>query len=152
MNENRPQAPIERIETGTCVFGYFATEPELTRTEAGVPKFYARYRIPRHRREADGSVTRLEPDFRSMVAYWETAELAYEKFRKGDAFIAQGQVRVNSRTGKERFAAKRIGHNPADTPYEVDRSARPSAATAERAVLAPAASSASAVESESLSR
>ena len=91
----------------------------------GMPKVYARYGIEHYSRDPEtGITTRLEPTFHTFVAYWETAELVAARFRKGDSFIAQGTKNVNDKTGKERFEAKRIGHNASRTRYEVDRSPR----------------------------
>lgn len=117
-------SPGETITAESCVFGFFATEPQFTHTENGVPKVYARYGVERHRLEDDGSTTRLEPIFRSIVFYRDAAEVVRDRFRKGDLFIAQGQVKQNADTGKDRFEARRIGHNALRTVYDVDRTPR----------------------------
>lgn len=126
QNEMTPPASPEEpeLEPLKCVVGFIATEPELRDTERGVPRFYARFGVEETRQEPGGGSGRREVRFHSLVAYRETARVAYERFQKHDVFIAQGRTKVNPRTGKQRFEAEQIGHNAARTRYEVDRSAR----------------------------
>ena len=121
--DTQPQQPApDPIETVPGVRGFFATEPEFSHTDSGVPKVYARYGVERSRLEDDGTRTRLEPTFHSIVFYWRAAEIVRDQFQLYDHFVAQGEVRTNKATGKERFVAYAIGHNTLRTRYEVDRS------------------------------
>ncbi|MCH6470784.1 single-stranded DNA-binding protein [Sinomonas terrae] len=125
------------IHTQQSVSGFIASEPQLTYTAKGDPRFYARIGQEHYRREADGSFTELEPTFHDLVAYRATAERAYERLAKGDSFVAEGYAHTfeHERDGQtvesEEFVAKKIGHNLARTTYEVDRSRR-AQAVAER--------------------
>lgn len=82
------------------------------------------------RREEDGSFTQLETSFHHLVMFGRSAELANERFTKGDNFIAVGYHRPVSyeREGQavesDEFVAKRIGHDAVRTRYDVDRSPR----------------------------
>ena len=66
--------------------------------------------------------------------YRATAERAFERFTKGDSFVAEGYAHEYSyeRDGQslsgEEFVAKKIGHDTARTRYEVDRAPRKVAA------------------------
>ena len=65
--------------------------------------------------------------------YRATTERAFERFTKGDSFVAEGYAHEYSyeRDGQslsgEEFVAKKIGHDTARTRYEVDRSPRKAA-------------------------
>lgn len=86
--------------------------------------------VAEYRREEDGSFTKLEPSFSNLVLYRATAERAYERFAKGDSFVAEGYAHEYSytRDGQqvegEEFVPKKIGHDTARTRYEVDRTPR----------------------------
>ena len=114
--------------------GFIATDPQLTTTENGDARFYARFGQENYLREQDGSFTKREPSFSNLVLYRATAERAYERFAKGDNFVAEGYAHEYSytRDGQqiegEEFVAKKIGHDTARTRYEVDRSPRKGAA------------------------
>lgn len=118
------------IHTQQSISGFIATEPQMTATEDGSARFYARFGQDHYRREEDGSFTKLEPSFHNLVIYRATAEHALQRFAVGDAFVAEGYVREYSyeRDGQsvegEEFIAKRIGHDAARTRYEVDRAPR----------------------------
>lgn len=106
------------------LWGFIASDPELTFTSKGDARFYARIGKPQSRREEDGSYTELEPDFGDLVMYRKSAERAYEKFRKGDNFIAVAEKREYTNSeGQEReqYVASRIGHDNNTTNYTVDR-------------------------------
>ena len=141
--DTQPQQPAsDPIETVPGVRGFFATEPDFSHTDSGVPKVYARYGVEHSRLEDDGTRTRLDPTFHSIVLYWHAAEIVRDHFKQYDHFIAQGEVRTNKATGKERFVAYAIGHNTLRTRYEVDRTpktpAQPtSARTPERGSARP---------------
>lgn len=114
--------------------GFIATDPQLTTTENGDARFYARFGQENYHREEDGAFTKLEPSFSNLVLYRATAERAYERFAKGDNFVAEGYAHEYSytRDGQqiegEEFVAKKIGHDTARTRYDVDRTPRNSAA------------------------
>ncbi len=117
------------IPTKMSLSGFLATVPELHHTKAGTPRFYARIGCEHHRREVDGSFTKLDPTFHDLVAFESTARETYARFRKGDSFVASGYIHeyeVESRDGgasviKEEFVAKKIGHNANKTDYVVQR-------------------------------
>lgn len=115
------------IRTQQSLTGFIATDPQLTYTERGEARFYARVGQENYRREQDGSFTKLEPDFHNLVIYRASAERAYERFAKGDSFVAEGYAHEYSytRDGQqidgEEFVAKKIGHDTARTTYEVAR-------------------------------
>lgn len=60
--------------------------------------------------------------------YRATAERAYERFSKGDSFVAEGYLheysyeRDGQATDGVEFVAKKIGHDTARTQYSVERS------------------------------
>lgn len=121
------------IRTQQSISGFIASDPLLTETERGEARFYARYGQENFRREDDGTFTKLETSFHNLVMYRATAERAYERFEKGDSFVAEGYLHEYSyeRDGQtlegEEFVAKKIGHDTARTQYSVDRSPRASA-------------------------
>ena len=121
------------IRTQESASGFIANDPQLTRTENGDARFYARFGQENYRREENGSFTKLETSFHSLVMYRTSAERAYERFTKGDNFVAEGYVRTFQleRDGelieREEFIAKKIGHDLARTEYEVDRTRHVSA-------------------------
>mgnify|MGYP000984112388 FL=1 len=121
------------IRTQQSISGFIATDPQLTVTDRGEARFYARFGQESFHREDDGSFTKLEPSFHNLVMYRATAERAFERFTKGDSFVAEGYAHEYSyeRDGQslsgEEFVAKKIGHDTARTRYEVDRSPRKAA-------------------------
>lgn len=122
------------IRTQQSLSGFIATDPQLTHTEQGDARFYARVGQENYRKEPDGSFTKLEPSFHNLVLYRATAERAYERFAKGDSFVAEGYAHeyTYTRDGQkirgEEFVAKKIGHDTARSTYDVDRSQRQSPA------------------------
>lgn len=133
------------IDTQQSISGFIATQPRLTSTENGVPRFHARVGIEHSRQEPDGSFTQLDPSFHDLAIFRKTAEEAAARFQKGDKFVATGRVHEYSydKDGQtvqaEEFIASRIGHDLARTRYEVDRSPRRSAAERHSAVQEEAA-------------
>ncbi|MFT4082108.1 MAG: single-stranded DNA-binding protein [Nocardioides sp.] len=123
------------IHTQQSLSGFIATDPQLTYTEQGDARFYARVGHENYHKESDGSFTKLEPSFYNLVLYRATAERAYERFAKGDSFVAEGYAHeyTYTRDGQqirgEEFVAKKIGHDTARSTYEVDRTGRQSPAT-----------------------
>jgi len=122
------------IHTQESVSGFVATDPKLTTSENGNQRLYFRFGQEHFRREESGSFTQLETTFHHLVVFGRSAELANERFAKGDNFIAEGYQHSVSfeRDGQpvegEEFVAKRIGHDAGRTRYDVDRSPRKGAA------------------------
>ena len=122
------------IRTQESLSGFIASNPQLTYTERGDARFYARFGQENSQREEDGSFTKLEPSFGNLVLYRATAERAFERFTKGDQFVAEGYAHdyTYERDGQtiagEEFVAKKIGHDTARTRYDVDRTPRQPAA------------------------
>ncbi|TAM70773.1 MAG: single-stranded DNA-binding protein [Microbacteriaceae bacterium] len=118
------------ITTRESVSGFIASGPQLSFTQNGDARFYARVGQEHARRKDDGSFTPLEPTFTDLVMFGKSAERAYAQFQKGDAFIAEGQARTCTLTvdsnpvQRDQFVARRIGHDNNLTTYVVDR-ARP---------------------------
>lgn len=116
------------ITTRESVSGFVASEPQLSFTQNGDARFYARIGQEHARREDDGSYTPLEATFTDLVLFGKSAERAFEKFQKGDSFIAEGQARTyiqtvdGKDTERDQFVARRIGHDNNRTTYTVDRS------------------------------
>ncbi len=120
------------IHTQESVSGFIATVPKLTTSANGNHRLYFRFGQEHFRREDDGSFTQLETSFHHLVMFGRSAELAQERFSRGDNFIAEGYQQPVSfeREGQavesEEFVAKRIGHDMARTRYVVNRSPRTS--------------------------
>lgn len=125
------------IDTQAAISGFIATEPRLTYTEDGIPRFYARIGIEHSRLEPDGSFTQLDPTFHDMTMFRREAEESVGRFHKGDKFVASGRVReyAYNKDGQtiqtEEFIANRIGHDTARTRYQVDRTPRQQTVTRE---------------------
>ncbi len=125
------------IDTQAAISGFVATEPRLTYTEDGVPRFYARIGIEHSRLEPDGSFTQLDPTFHDMTMFRRAAEESASRFHKGDKFVAAGRVHeyAYDKDGQtiqtEEFIANRIGHDTARTRYHVDRAPREQAVARE---------------------
>lgn len=122
------------IRTQESLSGFIATDPQLTYTDRGEARFYARFGQENYRREQDGTFTKLEPDFGNLVMYRATAERAHERFTKGDQFVAEGYThdyeyeRDGQPIAGTEFVVKKIGHDTARTRYDVDRAPRAHAA------------------------
>lgn len=118
------------IRTQESFSGFIASDPQLSQTSKGDPRFYARVGKEHFRREDDGSFTQTETTYHHLVMFGRSAEHAHARFAKGDSFIAEGYTReVNYERGgqaveSEEFVAKKIGHDAARTRYEVDRTPR----------------------------
>ena len=130
------------IPTQMSLAGFIATVPDLHFSKAGAPRFHARVGCEHFRKEVDGSFTKLDPTFHDLVIFNDTALTAYERFKKGDSFLASGyiheyEVESNGTTViRDEFIARRIGHDTQRTKYEVRRR---QVAPAEAPVTAPAA-------------
>jgi single-strand DNA-binding protein len=115
------------IPTQMSLAGFIATVPDLHFSKSGAPRFHARVGCEHYRKEADGSFTKLDPTFHDLVIFNDTALTAYERFKKGDSFLASGyiheyEVESNGRSViRDEFVARRIGHDSQRTKYEVRR-------------------------------
>ena len=116
------------IPTQLSLQGFIASEPQLSFGESGHARFYCRVGIEQHRKEADGSFTKVEPVFCDLVLFDRAAERAYSRFKPGDQILASGYIHEyeQERQGgasrfREQFVACRIGHDCLCTRYVVDR-------------------------------
>jgi len=139
------------IHTQESVSGFIASDPQLSYTERGDARFYAKIGQEHYRKEQDGSFTQTETTFHDLVAYKKTAERAHARFVKGDKFVAEGYTREYDSANAEgepvkaeEFVAKKIGHDLARTNYQVTRSRRTGATQGREtpAVQAPTAGAA----------
>ena len=80
------------IPTQMSLQGFIATAPELTFTGKGHPRFYSRVGIEQHRKEVDGSFTKLDPVYCDLVMFDRSAERAYPRFKPGDQIVASGYI------------------------------------------------------------
>jgi len=117
------------IRTQQSLSGFLVTDPELTITSKGEARFYAKVGQEHFTRNDDGSFTQLESTFHNLVQYRKAAERSYERFAKGDHFVAEGYVHeydhdIDGQTQHaEEFVAKKLGHDAARQNYTVDRNA-----------------------------
>lgn len=118
------------IRTQQSLTGFIASDPQLSFTARGDARFYAKVGQEHFRREDDGTFTRTGVTLHDLVMYRKSAERAYERFAKGDNFVAEGYVHAYEykRDGEaiegEEFVAKKLGHDAARTTYTVDRTRR----------------------------
>jgi single-stranded DNA-binding protein len=136
------------IPTQMSLQGFIATAPELSFGNKGHARFHCRVGIEQHRKEVDGSFTKLDPVYCDLVLFDRAAERAYSRFKPGDQIVASGYVHEyeQERPGapseiREQFVARRIGHDCARTRYVVDRnpSMQPDPPTNELTVVNEAA-------------
>ncbi len=119
------------IRTSQAINGFISDDPRLSYTQDGQARFYARVGIKHFQRTDDGQFHRLANTYHDLIQFGRAAELSYERFSKGDEFLAQGEVREYTRDvdgvsrTDEQFLARRIGHDPNTTTYTVER--RPAA-------------------------
>lgn len=115
------------IHTQESVSGFIASDPQLTYTERGDARLYAKIGQEHYRKEPDGSFTQIDTTFHNLVMFHRSAERAAEQFAKGDNFVAEGYARPieYEKDGQdvqdEEFVARKIGHDLARTRYEVNR-------------------------------
>jgi single-strand DNA-binding protein len=139
------------LHTQESISGFIASDPQRSVTDKGDTRFYVRIGQPHFRRNDDGSFTELAPTFHDMVAYRATAEHAFERFAKGDSFVAEGYVRTFpiERDGQtidgEEFVAKKLGHDIARTNYDVVRTRRAAHTQPDAATPAPSRANAPAL-------
>lgn len=119
------------IETDKSFVGFVASDPQLSYTGKGDARLYMKVGKRHHRKEPNGSYTKLEPTYHNLVAFREAAEHGSEMLRRGDRFLASGYVReytyqdANGQNVEgEEFVARAFGHNMGSTRYEVDRTPR----------------------------
>ena len=99
----------------------FVYDPWVLHTHFGQENF---------QREQDGSFAKLESSFGNLVLYRATAKRAFERFTKGDQFVAEYYAhdytyeRDGQNIAGEKFFAKKIGHDTARTRYDADRTPR----------------------------
>ncbi|SEE94670.1 single-stranded DNA-binding protein [Jiangella alba] len=123
------------------IYGFIASDPELTYNADNKPRLYVRIGINRFEPLPGGRRRRLPPTFHDLVQFERGAELTHDRFKKGDDFVAVGYVRSYTRTvdGKskkdEQFVAYRLSHDGISTDYEVIRRPR----TAKRDLAEPGA-------------
>lgn len=125
------------IHTQQSLSGFIASNPQLSFTDRGDARFYAKIGQEHFQRNDDGSFTKLETTFHGLVQYRRAAERSYAAFAKGDKFVAEGYIHPYEYTNAdgqavqgEEFVAKKIGHDTARTTYTVDRTRQ--AQTSER--------------------
>ncbi|WP_141013691.1 single-stranded DNA-binding protein [Nocardioides sambongensis] len=115
------------IPTQMSLTGFIASPPEIHFSESGTARMHARIGCEHYRKETDGSFTKLDPTFHDLVVFGDTALKAYERFRKGDAFLASGYIHEyevpagDTTRIKEQFVAHKIGHDTNRTRYDVQR-------------------------------
>jgi len=116
------------VRTQQSLTGYIASDPQLTFTSHGDARFYARVGQEQFRRLDDGTFEKTGVEYTDMVQYRKAAERAYEQFRKGDNFVAEGYTHEYDQPQpdgtvehREEFVAKKLGHDTARTTYAVDR-------------------------------
>jgi single-stranded DNA-binding protein len=115
------------IKTSQAITGFISDDPRLSYTQDGQARFYARVGIKHFERTGDGQFHRLANSYHDLIQFGKAAELSYERFSKGDEFVAQGEVREYTRDvdgasrTDEQFLARRIGHDPNTTTYTVER-------------------------------
>lgn len=122
--EPQEQTQEQQPQKKKPLWGFIASDPELTFTSRGDARFYARIGEPKSQPEPDGTFTDLPPQFGDLVMFRKSAERAFAKFQKGDNFIAVVEPRdyVNSEgVKKQQFVASRIGHDNNTTDYTVER-------------------------------
>lgn len=90
------------IPTQMSLHGYIATAPELSFTDKGHARFYCRVGIEQHRKEVDGSFTRLDPVYADLVMFERTAERAYSRFKPGDRIMPRATSTSTSKTDPAR--------------------------------------------------
>lgn len=97
------------IPTRPGVVGFFMSDPELTISETGRQRLFARVGLQDPTPNEDGT---FPPPVRTqLVLFNASAVRAAETFRNGDNFIATGRVDTAEYNGeqRERFIASTIG-------------------------------------------
>ena len=118
------------IPTKPSISGFIRFDPELTFTKDNVARFSAAVGIKQSVQDAAGQWHDVEPYRTRLVMFGPSAERAFDQFKAGDNFIAEGHERTYTQTvdGKDierdQFRASRIGHDNNITNYAVDRTPR----------------------------
>jgi single-strand DNA-binding protein len=115
------------MRTKESLWGFFASDPQLSFNEDGEARLFAWIGQEQFERNADGSFTQGETKFYPFKMFRRSAEHAYEKFARGDNFVASGHVQKFSyqKDGEtvsgEEFIATHVGPDAARTSYAVNR-------------------------------
>ena len=116
------------MRTKESLWGFFASDPQLSFNDDGEARLFAWIGQEQFERNPDGSFTQGETKYYPLKMFRRSAEHAYEKFARGDSFVASGHVQKFSydKNGEtvsgEEFIATHIGPDAARTSYAVDRS------------------------------
>ena len=108
------------MRTKESLWGFFASDPQLSFNEDGEARLFAWIGQEQFERNPDGSFTQGETKFYPFKMFRRSAEHAYEKFARGDTFVASGHVQKFSyeKDGEtisgEEFIATHIGPDAAD--------------------------------------
>lgn len=121
------------IDTQQSVSGFVVGDPRLQKTKSGDSAMTMRVgqeHFTKDETEPQG-FRQLDNTYFNVVQYGRAAERTFAQFKKGDRFVAEGEIKdfsFENRDGEtiegQEFVAKRIGHDTAWTRYEVDRSPR----------------------------
>ena len=118
------------IPTKPGVSRFIRFDPEQTFNKDNVARFSAAVGIKQSVQDAAGQWHDVEPYRTRLVMFGPSAERAFDQFKAGDNFIAEGHERTYTQTvdGKEverdQFRASRLGHDNNLTNYNVDRTPR----------------------------
>ena len=80
------------MRTKESLWGFFASDPQLSFNEDGEARLFAWIGQEQFERSPDGSFTQGETKFYPFKMFRRSAEHAYEKFARGDNFVASGHV------------------------------------------------------------
>ena len=121
------------IETQQSVSGFVVGDPRLQKTNSGDSALTMRVgqeHFVKDETEPQG-FRQLDNTYFNVVQYGKAAARTFEQFKKGDRFVAEGEVKDFSFTNRDNeviegteFVARRIGHDTAWTRYQVDRTPR----------------------------
>lgn len=119
------------ITTEPGIRGFIVGNMRLEQTKNNVLRFTARVGQDHFERLGPGEFRQLESDYFNIVQLGDHAQKSFAHFKPGDRFIANGEIRpftYTNRNGEEisgeEFRVTSIGHDPARTNYEVDRTPR----------------------------
>lgn len=113
------------IPTQLSLNGFIATAPELTFTDKGHARVFRRVGIEQHRKEVDGSFTKLDLVYCDLVMFDRTAERAYPRFKPGDQVVASGAGAAAARAVRGRRVPRRRQPRPRTPTWTPPGRARP---------------------------